>query len=152
MDWTYKNNYHTGRYSKRLVAKERLEEIAQIATRARHHHEQTLPWLDEGSRILPAANYFDYMQRQNAYAAEFEQAVSAFAGIYPAVVNEARQSLNGLFNPADYPSADQISGLFTMRVDPRQDYSWSPPNRRCRWSRPGARRIEGVPTAGPTGQ
>jgi hypothetical protein len=107
-----------GRYSKRLVAKERLEEIAQIATRARHHHyEQTLPWLDEGSRILPAANYFDYMQRQNAFAADFEQAVTEFARAYPAVVDEARRSLNGLFDPNDYPPADQISAKFTMRVD-----------------------------------
>jgi hypothetical protein len=107
-----------GRYSKRLVAKDRLEAIAQIATRARqHHYEQTLPWLDEGSRILPAANYFDYMQRQNAFGAEFEHAVSAFAAIYPMVVDEARQSLNGLFNPADYPPADRIQDLFTMRVE-----------------------------------
>jgi hypothetical protein len=107
-----------GRYSKRLVAKERLEAIAQIATRARHHHyEQTLPWLDEGSRILPAANYFDYMQTQNAFAADFERAVADFRFIYPEVVDEARLSLNGLFNPADYPPADRIADLFTMRVD-----------------------------------
>ena len=33
------------------------------------------------------------------------------------LVDEARQSLNGLFNPADYPAPDKISGLFTMRVD-----------------------------------
>jgi hypothetical protein len=60
-----------GRYSKRLVARERLEEIRQIATRARHHHyENTLPWLDDGARILPAANYFDYMAQQNALKAD----------------------------------------------------------------------------------
>jgi hypothetical protein len=107
-----------GRYTKRLVAKERLETIAQIATRARHHHyENTLPWLDDGARILPAANYFDYMQRQNALRAEFEQAVAEFAIAYPAVVDEAKASLNGLFDPADYPQPSDIRGKFTMQVD-----------------------------------
>ena len=107
-----------GRYSKRLVAKERLETIAQIATRARHHHyENTLPWLDDGARILPAANYFDYMQQQNAFRAEFEQAVSAFEKEYPVVLDDARRSLNGLFNEADYPDPGQIASKFAMQVD-----------------------------------
>ena len=107
-----------GRYSKRLVAKEHLDKIAQIATRARHHHyENTLPWLDDGARILPAANYFDYMQQQNALRAQFEQEVAEFAKGYPAVVDEARRSLNGLFDPADYPSPSEIGGKFTMQVD-----------------------------------
>jgi hypothetical protein len=107
-----------GRYSKRLVAKERLETIAQIATRARHHHyENTLPWLDDGARILPAANYFDYMAQQNTFRAEFEQAVSAFEKEYPAVVDEARRALNGLFNEDDYPPPDRLRDKFAMQVD-----------------------------------
>lgn len=107
-----------GRYSKRLIAKERLEEIHQIATRARHHHyENTLPWLDDGARILPAANYFDYMREQNDLKAKFEQAVAGFAREYPAYVAEAKASLNGLFNPADYPDAADIARLFSMATD-----------------------------------
>jgi hypothetical protein len=107
-----------GRYSKRLVAKERLDAIGQIATRARHHHcENTLPWLDDGARILPAANYFDYMQQQNAFRADFEQAVEEFARDYPSVVDEAKRSLNRLFDPADYPDASQIRDKFTIAVD-----------------------------------
>jgi hypothetical protein len=107
-----------GRYSKRLIAKERLEEIAQIATRARHHHyENTLPWLDDGARILPAANYFDYMQQQNDLKALFEQAVAGFAREYPAYVDEAKRSLNGLFRPEDYPAASDIAGMFAMTVE-----------------------------------
>jgi hypothetical protein len=107
-----------GRYSKRLIAKEHLDKIGQIATRARHHHyENTLPWLDDGARILPAANYFDYMQRQNAFAAEFEQEVEEFAKGYPQMVDAARRSLNGLFNDEDYPQPSAIRDKFTMQVD-----------------------------------
>lgn len=113
-----------GRYTKRLIEKEPLEEIRQIATKARHHHyENTLPWLDDGARILPAANYFDYMAQQNALKAEFEQAVSAFAREYPKYVANAKKSLNGLFDPADYPAASEITGKFSMStdVDPMPD-------------------------------
>jgi hypothetical protein len=107
-----------GRYSKRLIAKEHLDKIGQIATRARHHHyENTLPWLDDGARILPAANYFDYMQRQNALAAEFEQEVIEFAKGYPQMVDAARRSLNGLFDNEDYPDPSAIRDKFTMQID-----------------------------------
>lgn len=107
-----------GRYTKRLVAKETLEEIRQIATQARHHHyEHTLPWLDDGARILPAASYFDYMNEQNSLKAKFDHAVDDFARVYPQVVDDARLSLGGLFDHADYPDQSDISEKFSMEID-----------------------------------
>ena len=46
----------SGTYRKALVAKSALEGIAAIASEARGtHYALTLPWLDSGARLLPAA-------------------------------------------------------------------------------------------------
>lgn len=107
-----------GRYSKRLVASDTLEIIRQIATRARHHHyEHTLPWLDDGARVLPAAMYFDYMAKQNALKAEFESAVADFVYNYPVILTAAQDKLGTLFDPADYPDKNQIAAKFSIVTD-----------------------------------
>jgi hypothetical protein len=106
-----------GRYSKRLVAKESLEKISEIATRARHHHyENTLPWLDDGARILPSANYFDYMQAQNEFKRSFEDAVSDFISVYPSLIANAKAQLGAAFKSDDYPGANEIAGKFGMTI------------------------------------
>jgi hypothetical protein len=106
-----------GRFSKRLIAKERLETIDTIAAKARNHHYQnTLPWLDNGARILPAASYFDYTSKQNGFIAEFEGAVADFVKVYPVVLDEAQKKLGRLFKASDYPSPSEISGKFAMTL------------------------------------
>jgi hypothetical protein len=107
-----------GRYSKRLVAKDKLDAIRQIATRARHYfYEQTLPWTDDGSRILPAARYFEVMTKFNGMVAEFEEAAEEFTENYPAIVDEAKKRLGSLFNESDYPSPSAIRGKFSISFD-----------------------------------
>lgn len=103
----------SGRYNKNLVAKTALAEISTLAWAMRtDHYAQTLPWLDEGYRILPAANYFEYQQRQQATRVKFEAAVTRFAADYPSYVEDARRRLNGLFNQDDYPSEHEIAARF----------------------------------------
>jgi len=114
----YQAQADMGRYTKRLIAKEALETIREIPTQARHHHyEHTLPWLDTGARILPAASYFNYMQEQNAFKAKFEQAVADFARIYPQVRDEARLKLGGLYDAADYLDPSEIAEKFKFDID-----------------------------------
>jgi len=103
---------------RRLVAKERLDVIREIGARARHHHyESTLPWLDDGARILPASKYFDYMAQQNAFIAEFNDAADSFVVDYPAILADAKLRLNGLFDAADYPSESEIRAKFDIRCN-----------------------------------
>lgn len=104
-----------GRFSKRLIAKERLDAIDTIAAKARHHHyEHTLPWLDNGARILPAESYFDYTAKQNGFIADFDQAVAEFVKVYPVVLDEAKEKLGRLFKQGDYPSPSAIRHKFSM--------------------------------------
>jgi hypothetical protein len=110
-----------GGYSKSLVAREALEKIKKVANEARtFHYANTLPWRDDGARILPAANYLTYSQKMRDLENAFNLAVSQFEADYPGFVAQAQAELNGLFNPDDYPPAADIKAkfAFAVSVDP----------------------------------
>jgi hypothetical protein len=115
-----------GRYNKALIAKEQLAAIASATNAARDfHYARTLPWLDDGARILPAAGYVAYAEGMRRLRNQFETAVSAFVSAYPAYVQDAQQRLNGLFDPTDYPDVRDIESRFSFatRVLPMPDAS-----------------------------
>lgn len=94
-----------GRFNKLLIQKERISPIQRAAGAIRQfHYDNTLAWADEGDRLLPVANFFEYTQRINQLKDEFEVAVNSFVSDYHLIVDEAKRNLNGLFNPMDYPS------------------------------------------------
>jgi hypothetical protein len=106
-----------GRYNKALVAKDALAGIVTAANAARSlHYARTLPWLDEGARILPAAGFEAYSNAMRDLRHAFEAAVAAFVAAYPSYVDDARVRLNGMFDPADYPEASEIADPFAFGV------------------------------------
>lgn len=112
--------YHTtedaGKYQKNLVDKNRLETISRFVTQVRaFNYQQTLPWLDNGYRILPAASFEVYSEKIRDFEAQFETLVSDFCGDYPILREQARAKLNGLFNEDDYP--ENIRSKFSFRYD-----------------------------------
>lgn len=108
------NSKDAGRFNKLLIAKERLSPIVNAANAIRiFHYNNTLAWADEGDRLLPVANFFEYSTKINALKDEFERATKDFIDDYHLIIDEARHSLNGLFNPMDYPS--NISDRFAVR-------------------------------------
>lgn len=106
-----------GRYNKALLSKGALAKVAAIASAARTlHYERTLPWSDDGNRVLPATGYLEFASKMKALRADFDSAVAEFVGGYPAFVADARIKLNGLFDAADYPSAGDIARRFGFDV------------------------------------
>ncbi|MDE3075896.1 MAG: hypothetical protein KGJ86_10755, partial [Chloroflexota bacterium] len=104
-----------GRYHKLLIGREALERLRQIATAAgQEHRRRTLPWLDNGARILSAEGYFGYTEVMRRFEGEWEAAVDSFAREYPTYIDEGRRRLNGLFRPEDYPSAHCIRDRFSF--------------------------------------
>jgi len=102
-----------GRYNKQLLAKQHLEDVYLTSNRVRRfHYEKTLPWSDTGERILPAALHPEYTKELRELKTKFEHEVSAFVAAYPQLIQEARFHLQGLFNPDDYPSAEEIAEKF----------------------------------------
>lgn len=101
--------------SKKLVGKDATSPITAAAARARdHHYTNTLPWLDSGYRLLPSANYFEYVDKERQIKAEFNDAVDGFLASYPAHREAARSSLGDLFNEADYPDVQGLRARFRL--------------------------------------
>jgi hypothetical protein len=107
-----------GRYNKVLVAQEAIKEVNQVAMEARmFHYEQTLPWFDDGFRILTSKNYDNYMTKMRQFGEKFEIQTTKFTANYPALVEAARVKLNGMFNADDYPSIHEIKRKYRWSVD-----------------------------------
>jgi hypothetical protein len=105
----YQTTADAGRYNKVLIAEQAIKAIAKVANDARSfHYQNTLPWNDNGDRILPAANYLTYTQKVQEFRVSFESSVNEFTSNYPLLVADAKLRLNGMFNPADYPDAGRI--------------------------------------------
>lgn len=112
------NAKDAGRFNKILVGKEALEGIGKIATAARaHHYKVTLPWGDNGERLLPAMLFEDYTSTMRDFRSNFEARVREFVRDYPQLKMDAIKRLGSMYDPQDYPHVDDIAGRFAMRVD-----------------------------------
>lgn len=110
-----------GRYNKVLVASEALKAVQSAAGAARlAHYRFTLPWRDDGARILPSAAYLDYTSELRKLEAEYWAAVDQLVSAYPDLVAQARIRLNGMFCEDDYPAPHKIRSHYTWEtsVDP----------------------------------
>lgn len=108
-----------GRFNKILVNPVSLKDITSIAGNARNYTMSvTLPWLNDGVRIIPVDIYLEYMQRMSEYRSQFNDAVEKLLREYDALVKQARLDLNGLFKESDYPSEESIrrKHAFNVRV------------------------------------
>ena len=103
-----------GNYHKHLLAgTDKLETVQRLAGALRTwHHENTLPWSDGGSRLLPMKNFFDYKQELSKRQREFDAAVQDFLDHYPELVSSAAFQLGALFNRTDYPEVEDIKRKF----------------------------------------
>jgi len=111
------NAQNAGRFNKRLVAEEAVKKVAKTANAARSfHYENTLPWGDDGARILLAQNYLPYTGRMRELKADFEASVTQFIEDYRDLVDAAREHLNGMFNADDYPDEAQIRTKYGLEV------------------------------------
>jgi hypothetical protein len=105
-----------GRYAKHLIPRDLLTAVNAAHTALRDHHNlNTLAWGDDGTRILPAANYLGYQAQQQTLEDGFGRAVRDFVASYPTYVETARTALNGLFDPKDYPAPGRIAAKFAVR-------------------------------------
>ena len=108
-----------GRYNKQLLrGADKLDELRTLAGQVRQYfYKITLPWSDEGFRLLPSNLYFDLMARMREFEAAFEQGVESFLDVYPQYIEQVRPELNGLFREQDYPAAEKLRKKFGVRLE-----------------------------------
>ena len=81
------------------------------------HYRETLPWTDDGWRMLPIKNYQHYVDLMNDAQHKFYRLLDEFVADYPALRRQAQILLNGMFNADEYPA--DVRGRFGFAYVPR---------------------------------
>jgi hypothetical protein len=96
----------------------RLEDLRTLAGQIRQHfYKVTLPWSDEGLRLLPSHFLFDLTARMREFKTDFSTGVDQFLEVYPSYIREARAELGSLFRDEDYPSVDKLREKFNVNLE-----------------------------------
>lgn len=108
-----------GRVSKSLLPKEATADLFSARSALRTHvAAHTLPWRDDGQRILMRNMYPVFMSKYGLLERKFNDAVKDFLdNKYPAAVDKASFRMGELFNPADYPMIGEIERKFYVSLE-----------------------------------
>ena len=105
-----------GRYNKCLLPRTAFAAINSTMSAARTaHYAQSLPWDDQGSRLLPVANYERYTELMDGLRERMVRERARFIEDYEDNIDKARLDLGKLFRIAEYPSREDLHGKFGMR-------------------------------------
>jgi class 3 adenylate cyclase len=106
------------RVNKLLVPKEALAPLTSMRGAIYNHFiSRTLPWKDNGDRILSRKMYNLFHEEHRDLVEKFRAAVDKFIGeTYPAVVAQAQFRMAALFKAEDYPRPDQLRGRFYVSL------------------------------------
>lgn len=114
-----------GIFVKKLLRDNPYFSAATAASRAvdTYHKKMTVPWNDRAERLLPASLYFEYAENMRRLRQKHEAAVHEFVGNLGDLVQAEEARLGDAFNPADYPSADQLEQQYhiDLKFTPLQD-------------------------------
>jgi hypothetical protein len=107
-----------GRYNKRLVSSKFLSHVGSKVNVARRSHRiLTLPWDDNGTRILSATAYLHYTETMRLQEHAVKAAAQEFVKALPSYIDEARSRLGTMFNSEDYPNAGDLHEKFYIKVE-----------------------------------
>jgi hypothetical protein len=107
------------RVNKHLIAKESLAPINTAANAVRlHFYNDTLPWKDNGDRVLTRKRYMTFMVEHAALVEKFHAAVQTFIEeTYPAACDRAAFRMGTLFKASDYPHPEALRSRFYVNLD-----------------------------------
>lgn len=106
-----------GRFNKDLVNKKFFAAIRTVEYNARSYlYAQTVPWGDDESRLLSVRRHMDFATKLQEFGAAFDVEAQAIQSNWPAIMSEAQQRLDKLFDPTQYPAPNALSSRFAFRV------------------------------------
>lgn len=101
---------------KDTVLDARVARIKTILNQARNfHYKATRPWAGRRVGIIRGQDLIPYAQTMNSFKKEFEAAVESAAEVWPIIVAEQADRLNGLFRIEDYPTVEQFKSKYRLR-------------------------------------
>lgn len=117
----YAKTGNAGRYNKFLIPGDsgNYKILVSMAGSIRNeHYARTLSWDDEGDRLLPLSQWFEYMEWFRSAKSRWDEAVDAFVSEYPQAKGLAKTLLgDGLYREEDYPAVETLRGRFSLQFD-----------------------------------
>lgn len=114
---TYQAEPGSMRVIKECIKTTGIRTINLVRSQARRHHYMvTLPWMDSGGRILPAAMFMKYREVMNNFKSEYFQWVDQLLENFVVLRDEAEGRLGLAFNPEDYPTTDSLRSGYYFRI------------------------------------
>lgn len=94
-----------GNFNKHLMKESKILRDVTAAYRAvyLYHINNSVPWLDDGVRMIPAGMYFEYIQNIKQLINEADQAADRMQLTWAVEVANDMQRLGSLANADDYP-------------------------------------------------
>lgn len=106
-----------GTWWTRTIPPHATKPIINARLRARAVHlEYTMPWMDDGFRILPASMFLKYTEAMRQGQDNFNTVVADFLMEYPQIVKDASARLGGLFKPEMFPSQDDLANKYPWQL------------------------------------
>lgn len=100
-----------------LPRSDELRAVTSILSEARmFHYKNTLPWMQEGPRILLTSNFDAYTQKIREFRAALVPALKQLSDSYEGLKEDARLLLGKLYNPAEYPSAEKLVSRYGLSL------------------------------------
>jgi hypothetical protein len=109
----------SARVNKNLMAGRcELDNIHKFVAATRVYvYGATLPWSDNGQRLLPAAQFAAFDDAMKKREEQFVSMVSEFITLYPSLITGQALVLAGMFDRNDYPSPSAIASKFSWTLD-----------------------------------
>lgn len=107
---------NSGNFNKKLFVKGTLDDLNEICSKMRTYHVGvTLPWNDDGARILPSKKFDEYNTTMLGFKEKFDAFVNSFYNSYEEHIEKAKESLGDMYNEDDYCTKDQVKGKFDLK-------------------------------------
>jgi len=109
---------NAGSLSKALIDKKHLRDIREIIGRMKkYHNANTLPWDNDGGRLLPSTKYSDYSAFLRQVKRDLETAIQSFQSGFQSYVSDATTMLGDLYQSDDYPDQYELKEKFAIESD-----------------------------------
>lgn len=107
-----------GRYNKKLLQEAAaLEHLRELVGQIRaYFYKETLPWSDDGQRVLPAHQYFEFAAKFREFKDQFFAGVAQLMAEYPGYIEQARPVLGDLWRADDYPPLEKLREKFDIEL------------------------------------
>lgn len=111
------NDAHgAGRYRKDLYPRALVQPIIAVESAARAYIDGTTYRWDRGWDLLPTMRFMTFAERMGKFELEFDQNVTAFLNNWTNVMQHAKDTQGGLFDPSVYPDLSSLRAQFRFKI------------------------------------